>query len=125
MIFSKDHILELHQRLIETTGGKPGIRDVSSLDAAINSAYQTFDKKELYSSIIEKACRMSFALNRAQAFNDGNKRIAMHVLALYLRIHDVNYRPSNKEVVRVGEAVANHDMDYSELLEWVKNTAIK
>lgn len=36
---SKEQILELHQELIEQTGGSPEIRDDGMLDSAINSPF--------------------------------------------------------------------------------------
>lgn len=55
------------------------------------------------------------------AFIDGNKRIAMHMLALFLRMHDIDFKPSNQEVIRVGLALASNQMNYEELLKWAKS----
>jgi len=38
------------------------------------------------------------------------------MLALFLRFHDIDYRPSNKEVIRVGLALADQRMSYDDLL---------
>jgi death-on-curing protein len=59
-------------------------------------------------------------LNLNHAFIDGNKRIAMHMLGVFLRFHDVIYQPSNTEVIRVGLELANGAMTYDQLLHWVK-----
>jgi len=120
MIFTKEDVISFHKRIIEVSGGKSGIKDEGLLDSAINSIYQTFDKKDLYPTLIEKAARLCFALNLNHAFIDGNKRIAMHMLAVFLRFHDVIYQPSNTEVIRVGLELANGAMTYDQLLHWVK-----
>lgn len=44
----------------------------------------------------------------------------MHMLALFLRFHEIVYAPSNSEVVRVGLSLANGSMSYNELLIWLK-----
>lgn len=124
MILSQEIIIEIHQKMIEKTGGREGIRDITLLNSAISSIYQTFDGKDLYPSIIEKAARLCYQLNMNHAFIDGNKRIAMHMLALFLRMHDMDYRPSNKEVIEVGFALASNNMSYGALLAWV-TTIIK
>jgi len=58
------------------------------------------------------------------AFIDGNKRISMHMLALFLRFNDIEYKPTNLDVIRIGLALADHKMTYEELVDWVK-TIIK
>lgn len=120
MIFTVDMIIAVHERLIETSGGEQGVRDVTLIDSAISSIYQTYDSKDLYPTVIEKAARLCFALNKNHPFVDGNKRISMHMLGLFLRFHEIVYTPSNDEVVRVGLSIANGSMGYQELLTWLR-----
>ncbi len=120
MIFTVDMIIAVHERLIATSGGKQGIRDITLIDSAISSIYQTYDTKDLYPTLIEKAARLCFALNKNHPFVDGNKRISMHMLALFLRFHEIVYAPSNAEVVRIGLSLANGSIGYEELLTWLK-----
>ncbi|MGE0003324.1 MAG: type II toxin-antitoxin system death-on-curing family toxin [Candidatus Izemoplasmatales bacterium] len=121
MMITAALVISLHHRMIETSGGMHGVRDLSLLDSAIASIYQTFDKKDLYPTLLQKICRLSYNLNTSHAFIDGNKRISMHMLALMLRFNEFNYRPTNEEVIDVGQQVANHQMDYEDLLEWVQS----
>lgn len=51
-------ILELHQRLIETSGGTSGIRDFGSLESALAQPEMTFDGKDLYPTLIDKATHL-------------------------------------------------------------------
>jgi death-on-curing protein len=120
MIFTVDMIIAVHERLIQTSGGEQGVRDVTLIDSAIRSIYQTFDSKDLYPTALEKAARLCFALNKNHPFIDGNKRISMHMLGLFLRFHEIVYTPSNAEVVRVGLSIANGSMEYQELLTWLR-----
>jgi death on curing protein len=119
MIFNSEMVIEIHQRMIEMTGGIHGIKDYGLLDSAVQTIYQTFNGKDLYPTLIHKACRLCYGLNRNHAFVDGNKRISMHMLALFLRIHDVDYRPSNHEVIRVGLELASNQLSYEDLICWV------
>lgn len=124
MIFTVRFVTEVHKRLIETSGGLDGVKDIALLESAVNTIYQTFESKELYPSVVEKAARLCFALNKNHPFIDGNKRISMHMLAIFLRFHDVDYSPTNEEVIRVGLSLASGEMTYEDLLYWVKE-AIK
>jgi len=102
MIITVELVISLQKRLIETSGGKPEIRDINLLDSALASIYQTFNKKELYPTELEQICRLSHNLNTCHSFVDGNKHIAMHMLALMLRFNEFDYHPSNQEVIDIG-----------------------
>ncbi len=117
--FSKEKVLLLHRLITEETGGDPNVRDLQLLDSALESAFQTFDGKELYPSKEEKGARLGYALISNHAFVDGNKRIGMYVLLTFLETNGIKIHPSNKEVARVGLAVAAGKMNYAELLDWI------
>lgn len=117
--FSQEKVLLLHKLITEQTGGDPGIRDIALLDSALESAFQTFDGKELYPTKEEKGARIGYALISNHAFVDGNKRIGMYVLLTFLEINGIKIHPSVDDVARVGLAVASGEMKYEELLEWI------
>ena len=50
---------------------------------------------------------------------DGNKRIGVYVMLIFLEVNGIRLRPSVEEVVRVGLALAAGEMGYDELLEWI------
>ena len=83
--FSQEKVLLLHQLITEETGGDHGLRDEALLNSAMESAYATFDGKDLYPSKEEKAARLGFALISNHAFVDGNKRIGMYVMLTFFR----------------------------------------
>lgn len=117
--FSREKVLLLHQIISEATGGDPNLRDINLLDSALESAFQTFDGKELYPSKEEKAARIGYALISNHAFVDGNKRIGMYILLSFLETNGIKIRPTNEEVIRVGLATAAGEMKYEEILEWI------
>ena len=116
----KEKALSLHKLMTEATGGDLNVRDLDLLDSALESAFATFDGIELYPSIEEKGARIGFSLISNHAFVDGNKRIGMFVLLIFLEINGVRVSPSNEEVARVGLAVAAGEMKYGDLLRWIE-----
>ncbi len=44
-------VLDLHERLIATSGGTRGLRDIRLLESAVNQPRVTFDQTDLYSEI--------------------------------------------------------------------------
>jgi death-on-curing family protein len=59
--------------------------------AVINSIYQTFDKKELYNSVEEKAAHLIYLTIKDHPFADGNKRIASFLFVYFLRENNYLY----------------------------------
>ena len=55
-------ILELHENIIETSGGASGIRDIRALESAVNQPRLTFNQSDLYPDIISKAAALCFFL---------------------------------------------------------------
>ncbi len=118
--FSREKVLLLHQIIAQTTGGDPNLRDINLLDSALESAFQTFDGKDLYPSKEEKAARICHSLISNHAFVDGNKRIGMYVLLAFLETNGIKIKPDNDEVARVGLSVASGEMKYEDILEWIR-----
>ena len=117
--FSREKVLLLHQIISQVTGGDPNLRDVGLLDSALESAFQTFDGRELYPTKEEKAARIGYSLISNHAFVDGNKRIGMYVLLTFLETNGIKIHPSEKESVRVGLSVDSGEMKYEDVLEWI------
>ena len=117
--FSWDKVLLLHQIISAETGGDPELRDISLLDSALESSFQTFDGQEPCPTKEEKAARIGYALISNHAFADGNKRIGMYVLLTFLETNGIKIRPSNEEVVRIGLATAAGEMKYEDILAWI------
>ena len=116
---SAHQVLLLHELITAETGGDADIRDAGLLDSAIESAFATFAGGDLYPTIIEKGARLGFSLISNHAFVDGNKRIGMLVMLVFLELNGVGIHPTNDEVARVGIAVASGQMRYPDLLKWV------
>lgn len=116
---SQEKVLALHKMMTAETGGDPNVRDLGLLSSALESAFATFGGEELYPSAEEKGARLGYSLISNHAFVDGNKRIGMFVLLIFLEVNGVLLRSSNEEVARVGLAVAAGEMKYGALLKWI------
>ena len=74
-VLSKRQVLMLHAALIAESGGCDGIRDEGLLDSAINTPLQTFESKDLYPTVLEKAARLGFGLIRNHPFLTATKEL--------------------------------------------------
>ncbi len=117
--FSKEKILLLHQIMGEATGGSVGVRDEGLLESAIESAFSSFDGKDLYPTKEEKGAKLGLSLVSNHAFLDGNKRIGVYVMLSFLEMNGIRIRCDDQELVRVGLSLADGSMKYEDLLNWI------
>ena len=62
-----------------------------SFKGTIGAIYQTFDGKELYPSIEEKAAHLLYSTIKNHSFIDGNKRIAAAIFLWFLELNNYLY----------------------------------
>src|SRR5688572_18346037 len=58
------------------------------LESALNNPKATFGNKELYPTLVDKAAILYYSLNKNHAFRNGNKRISLCSLLVFLAIND-------------------------------------
>ena len=116
---SKNKVMELHELLIKETGGSDGLRDSALLESALESAYATFDGFDLYPTIEEKAAKLTFSLINNHAFVDGNKRIGIFVLMIFLEVNDILLDVRNKDLETLGLSLAASNFSQSDLVDWI------
>ena len=122
---SKKQILMLHSQLIKATGGSKEIRDEGLLESAITMPFQSFSGEDLYPSIEAKAARLCYGLVKNHAFVDGNKRIGVHSMLVFLAINDYELKYSQKELYTIILNVASGKKDDKDLLKWIKQHKLK
>ena len=69
-----------------------GLEKDQGFKSALGSIYQTFDGKEVYPSVEEKAAHLLYFVVKNHAFSDGNKRIAAAIFLCFMAGHGVLYR---------------------------------
>ena len=109
----------LHQLIAQESGGEVGVRDEGLLESALESAFATFDGKDLYPSKEEKGARIGFSLISNHAFVDGNKRIGMHIMLTFLELNGIKLELNDEDIVSAGLGVASGKMTYEDLLQWI------
>lgn len=114
-------VISLHSSLIEATGGTDGVRDMELLESALEALFQTFGGKDLYPALIQKAARLGHSLISNHPFVDGNKRIGIHTMLVFLAINGVKIECTQKELIDVGLSLADGTMNTEELLIWLSS----
>ena len=116
---SKEQILLLHTQLIEEFGGTDGVRDYNLLDSALETPFQSFAGVELYPTIQAKAARLGYGLIKNHTMLDGNKRIGVHTMLIFLALNGIEMKYTQKELYETVLSVAEGSLEYEDLLRWV------
>lgn len=116
---SRNQVLMLHSMLINQSGGVDGIRDNGLLDSALNTPFQSFNNEELYPSIQGKAARLCYSIINNHPFIDGNKRIGILAMLVFLKINHVEIQCHDENIIDLGLGVASGKYDSSYIMEWI------
>lgn len=77
-----------------------------SFKSTMGVLYQTFDGKELYPSIEEKAANLLYLTVKNHSFSDGNKRIAAFLFLWFLEKNGILYRTDGTRLLDNNTLVA-------------------
>ena len=121
---STETIIDIHSELIDNIGGGHGIRDKKLLDMAVNSIFQTFDGNDLYPTIIDKAAHLAYSLIKNHPFLDGNKRIGVTAMIIFLKSNGINFKCTNNELATFGLGIANGSLDEKNAQDWINSHII-
>ena len=119
IVVSKEQVITLHTQLISETGGIDGIRDDSLLESALNAPFQSFDGIDVFPSIQQKAARLAFGLIKNHAFIDGNKRIGVHIMLVFLSLNKIELDYTQEELSDTVLNIAAGNMGFEDLLQWI------
>jgi len=113
-------VIWLHDRLIQTSGGTPGIRDLGQVEAALAQPAATFDGADLYPDLVAKAAALCFGLVRGHAFVDGNKRIGHAAMEMFLLLNGVRLEAEVDDQERLILALAEGSLSREDVEAWIR-----
>jgi prophage maintenance system killer protein len=77
-----------------------------SFRSSISTIYQTFDKRDLYPSIEEKAANLLYLVTKNHSFVDGNKRIAAFLFLYFLEKNNLLFKENGEKRIPDNALVA-------------------
>jgi prophage maintenance system killer protein len=77
-----------------------------SFKSSIGQIYQTFDGKDLYPSVEEKAAMLLYLVTKNHSFSDGNKRIAATLFLWYMSNNGILYCKDGRKRIADNTLVA-------------------
>lgn len=116
---TEQQVLSVHEMMIKATGGSSGVRDMDLLRSALNAPFQSFEKRDIYPSLLSKAAAMCRSLVSNHPFVDGNKRTGIHVMLIFLELNGVQLDYTQKELIGLGFGVASGKFNVTDILNWL------
>ena len=105
--------------LLLTHGGMPGLRDENLLESALARPRQLLSYTP-DSDLAALAAAYGYGLARNHPYNDGNKRVAFVVMAVFLGLNGLDLTASEADVVTTIVALASGELDENTLADWVR-----
>lgn len=112
-------VLYLHNLMCSATGGFPGTYNLAGLESAIYHAYASFEGRDLYATIEEKAARQAYGIIRNHPFIDGNKRTGLFVMLIFLELNSIKLNFNQSELVYLGTCIADGSINPGQITEWI------
>jgi death on curing protein len=113
-------VVALHRRLIASSGGAAGIRDLGALESALAQPRASFGARDLYPGVIEKAAALGFSLVMGHPFLDGNKRTGHAAMETFLVLNGQELNATVDEQERVMLKLAAGELSRAEFVDWVR-----
>lgn len=125
-IITLDDIIKMHKDLTEIHGGDSDIRDIGLLESALIAPWVTYhywDAEDLhydaYPTLHEKAAVLCYHLIKNHPFYDGNKRIGVHSMLVFLKANNLNIPYTDNDLVNLGIGIASGEIDQAMIGKWI------
>jgi len=114
-------VLTIHELVVERFGGLRGITEqgFGRVEAAVAAPAASMFGDDLYPGLATKAGVLFWRLVRAHGFSDGNKRVALLGLLLFLELHNARLRADDDELYALTMGAAN-DTSQEQTAAWIE-----
>ena len=121
---SETTVLVIHEQLLQEHGGQPGILNPGLLSSAIGKPRNLFYYGGPEITLFDLAAAYGYGLVKNHPFIDGNKRIGLTVIDVFLQLNGYELIASEVEAVAVIRALASSNAsqagEMSQLTQWIQ-----
>ena len=114
-----DEVIDMHAEQLAIFGGPEGVRDRGLLESAILRPVNRWHYGQ--TDIAALAAAYAFGLARNHAFVDGNKRIAFHVMMVFLRGNGIAFAPDPAHATAMILSLAAGEVNEEGLTRWIRD----
>lgn len=112
-------VIAIQGELIAEHGGLMGPPRPGDLEAALGRPANLHAYAEPAPSLPRLAAAYGFALARGHCFPDGNKRVALAIIDVFLRMNGLELTADEMDAVDTIQSLAAGDLSEEQLAEWI------
>ena len=112
-------VVTMHVELIAEHGGLAGPPRLAELEAALARPQQQYSYATQPLSLEQLAAAYGFALARNHCFPDGNKRVALAVIDVFLQLNGRELLAEEVDAANTMQSVASGELTEAELAAWI------
>lgn len=116
----RDTVLAIHEAQIAEHGGLLGLRDAGLLDSALARPRIVGASAEFQRNVPALGARYAIAVIRSHPFIDGNKRVGLVLLELFLNLNGYDLETTDEESFGAIIALAAGKISDDEFIAWVR-----
>lgn len=113
------------RRLLASSGGATGIRDLGALESAVSQPHTSFGGQDLYPDVAAKAAVLCFSLVMNHPFIDGNKRVGHAAMETFLLLNGFEINSEVDEQEKIILSLAAGQFDRNNFVLWLREHITK
>jgi death-on-curing protein len=116
-------VVAIHQALLQEHGGLMGPPSPDSLEAALARPQQLHQYTDPKPSLPRLAAAYGFAIAKGHCFSDGNKRLALAIIDVFLQLNALELVASEPDSVVTMQSLAAGKISEEDLAVWIADNA--
>ena len=120
----RDTVFAVHDKQLAVHGGLAGIRDLNTVESALNRARNLHAHGNPPPDVADLAAAYIFAIATSHGFSDGNKRTAWVIGRLFLAINGEILTFSEVDAINFMRAIAAGDMSELQVADWIRQRIV-
>lgn len=120
-------VLAIHEQLIQEHGGQPGILNSGLLSSALEKPRNLFYYGGPEITLFDLAATYGYGLVKNHPFMDGNKRIGLTAIDVFLQLNGYELIASEVEAVAIIRDLASNNASQAEeitrLAQWIQQNS--
>ena len=117
----RDVLLAIHDELLSEHGGLRGVRDDGLLDASL--ARPRNEQAYAGADVYRLAAAYGYSFARNHPFHDGNKRVSLCCVDVFLRLNGYELVATEVHAVTTFTDLAAGDLEESALASWIEQNS--
>lgn len=116
-------VIAIHAELLAEHGGVEGITNEKLIGATLARAQQLLAYSNPAPDVFRLAAAHGFGFAKNHCFTDGNKRVALSMIDVFLEMNGYELTANEPETVTVILSLATSEIDEEELTEWIRKNS--